>query len=235
MDRQHRRELKHDKFVDEVGSLTTRARENQRLLLAITLGVVVFAVLAYGFMFYRANREKKGQQALSAAIEAMDSPLVQEGTPNPSARFKTEEERISKVEPMFRAVREKYSSTDAADVAGLYLARFAAGRNDVATARKLLTEFVDDHPQHVLVGGARYSLYELRIGNGEAQQVASELNQELSKQKDHALPQDALLALLAKAYDAQGNPQQARETYRRIVTQFPESPYMSDAQRRAGS
>lgn len=234
MDRQHRRELKHDRFVDEVGSLTVRARENQRVLLAITLGVVAIAVLIYGTMLYRSNRENKAQLALGRAIEAMESPLVQEGTPNPAAKFKTEDERLSKVEPMFREVRDKYSSSDAADVAGLFLARIAANKNDVATAKKMLAEFVAEHPKHVLVGGARYSLYDLRISSGEAQQVVAELNQELSKQKDQALPPDTLLALLAKAYEAQGNAQQARDTYRRIVTQFPESPYMPDAQRRVG-
>ena len=41
MDRQHRRELKHDKFVDELGTLSTRARENQRVLIAITAVVLL--------------------------------------------------------------------------------------------------------------------------------------------------------------------------------------------------
>ena len=40
MDRQQRRDLKHDKFVDEIGSLSTRARENQRLLLTIAAAAV---------------------------------------------------------------------------------------------------------------------------------------------------------------------------------------------------
>ena len=32
MDRQHRRELKHDRFVDELGTLSDKARDNQRFL-----------------------------------------------------------------------------------------------------------------------------------------------------------------------------------------------------------
>ena len=50
---EHRRELKHDKFVDEMGSLSTRARENQRFLLTVTVAVIVAAVAAYGLYFYR--------------------------------------------------------------------------------------------------------------------------------------------------------------------------------------
>src|ERR1043165_2092469 len=64
MDRQHRRELKHDKFVDELGTLSSRARENQRVLVTITAVAVAVAVIAYGIFFYRSNREKKAQDEL---------------------------------------------------------------------------------------------------------------------------------------------------------------------------
>jgi len=60
------------------------------------------------------------------------------------------------------------------------------------------------------------------------------LNAELAKTADQALPADTLLALLAQSYDAQGNSEKSKETYRRIATQFPDSPYAMDAQRRSG-
>ena len=235
MDRQHRRDLKRDKFVDEVGSLTTRAKENQRLLVSATAVVVVLAVIGYGIYFYRSNREQKAQGALGTAITAIDSPLIQTGTPNPDAKYKTDQERTAAAEAMFRDVQKNYSGTNAADVANIYLARISASKNDPATARKLLTDFISDHPKHLLVGAARYSLYQLRIGNGEAPQVVIELNAELAKTADQALPPDTLLELLAQAYDAQGNSEKSKETYRRITTQFPDSPYAIDAQRRIGS
>jgi TolA-binding protein len=237
MDRQHRRDLKRDKFVDEVGSLTTRAKENQRLLVTVTAAVVVLALIGYGIYFYRSNREQKGQEALASAIETIDSPLIQAGTPNPLAKFTTEKERTDRSETLFKDVQKNYSGTNAADVANIYLARISASRNDVTTARKLLSDFISDHPKHLLVGAARYSLYQIRIGNGEAPQIVIELNAELAKTADQGqmLPPDTLLALLAQAYDAQGNSEKSKETYRRIATQFPDSPYAIDAQRRVGS
>lgn len=235
MDRQHRKELKHDKFVEEVGTWTTSVRENQRRLIGISVAVVLIAAIAYGVYYYRANRENQAQGALGAAIDTIDSPLIQPANPNPDAKFKTSEERDARAETMFLDVQKKFAGTDAADVADLYLARIAASKNDVATAKKLLTEFIAKHPEHLLVGAARFSLYDLRINNGEASQVAAELNQELAKTSDQKLPPDAILALLAHAYDAQGNGTQARETYRRILTQFPESAYALDAQRRVGT
>lgn len=235
MDRQQRRDLKHDKFVDEIGSLSARARENQRLLFTVAGAAVIIAVLAYGIYFYRSNHEEKAQVALGAAIETMESPLLPApgAQPVPGAKFKTEAERTAAAEKQFKDVETSYSGTDAADVASLYEARIAADKGDVASARTRLQKFVNDHPKHVLVAGARYSLYRLRIDGGEAPQVAQELQAELGK-SDSSLPADSLLALLAHAWDVQGNSQKSKETNRRIVTEFPDSPYAIDAQRKMG-
>ena len=134
---------------------------------------------------------------------------------------------------MFKDVQKKYSGTDASDVANLFLARIDASRNDVAGAKKLLQDFINEHPKHLLVGAARYSVYQLRIDAGEGPQVAQELQAQIGK-PDSPLPSDTLLVLLAHAYDAQGNTDKSKETYRRIVTEYPDSPYAVEAQRRVG-
>src|SRR5438067_1802962 len=106
MDRQHRRELKHDKFVDELGTLSSRARENQRILIAITAAAVAIAVIAYGIFFYRSNREHKAQDVLAAAISTMDSPLLPPpgGQTQPGAKFKTEKERTDAAARQFQDI-----------------------------------------------------------------------------------------------------------------------------------
>ena len=235
MRREHRRELKHDRFVDEIGTLSARAKENQRLLITVGVAVVALALIVYGVYFYRANREQRAQGALSAAIETLDSPLLPPagGQAQPGAKYKTDAERNAAAENQFKDVKAKFGGTDAAGVADLYLARFDAGRGDTATARKLLEQFIHDHPDHVLVGSARFSLYQLRIENGEAAQVANELQAEIAKPKP-VLPADTLLVLLAHAYDAQDNGVKAKEAYKRIATEYPDSPYAVEAQRRMG-
>lgn len=233
MDRQHRHDLKHDKFVDEIGALSVRARANQRLLLAIGGAVVAIAVIAFGIYFYRANREDQAQQALATAIETAEATVGEtkpEGSTGP--HFKTEAERTAAAEKAFKDIRANYSGTDAADVAGIYVARIALGKGDVKTARTLLEEFVSDHSDNILVGTARFSLYQIRIENGEAAQVAQELDAELAK-GEPVLPGDSLLVLLAQAYEVQGNLAKSKESYRRITTEFPESPYVVEAARRA--
>lgn len=239
MDRQHRRDLKHDRFVDEVGAMSVRARENQRVLVGIAAAALIIAVAAYGIYFYRSNKEQKAQDALGSAIETMDSPLIATapGQPTmPNAKYHTDAERLGAAEKQFKDVQAKFGGSNAADVANLYLARIQAGRGDIAGARKLLDQFVSDHPKNILVGVARYDLYQLRIDNGEAAQVANELTQELAKTGDQEqlLPADSMLALLAHAWEAQGSSDKSLEAYRRIVTEYPDSSYVLEAQRRVG-
>jgi TolA-binding protein len=238
MDRQHRHDLKHDKFVDEIGVLSGKARDNQRILLLLAGGLIAIAAIVYGVFFYLGNREDNAQVALADAITTFDAP-VGDLPPDQQAaqtgpRFKTEPEKTAAAEKQFKAVQSEYSGTDAADVAGLYLARIAASRGDVKTARPLLEAFVKDQEDHILSSAARFSLYQMRIENGEAAQVAVELNAELSK-AEPALPGDSLLVLLAQAYETQGDATKSRDMYRRITTEFPESPYVIEAQRRVGA
>ncbi len=238
MDRQHRHDLKHDKFVDEIGVLSSKARDNQRILLLIAGGLIAIAVIAYGVYFWRDNREANAQEALATAIETFDAPVgdvpPEQQATQTGPRFKTEPEKTAAAEKLFKDVRSKFSGTDAADVAGLYLARIAASRGDTKTARPLLEAFVNDQKGHILAGAARFSLYQMRIEGGEAAQVAIEVNAELAK-AEPALPKDSLLVLLAQAYEAQGDATKSREAYRRITTEFPESPYALEAQRRVGA
>jgi hypothetical protein len=238
MDRQHRHDLKHDKFVDEIGVLSGKARDNQRILLLLAGGLIAIAAIIYGIFFYLGNKEDNAQEALAVAIETFDAPVGEtpagQQPPQTGPRFKTEAEKTAAAEKQFKDVQAKFSGTDAADVAGLYLARIAASRGDTKTARPLLEAFVKDQEDHILAGAARFSLYQMRIESGEAAQVAVEVNAELAK-PEPALPGDSLLVLLAQAYEAQGDAVKSREAYRRITNEFPESPYVIEAQRRVGA
>lgn len=236
MDRQHRKELKHDKFVDELGTLSARAKANQRLLVTITAAALALALLGYGIYFYFSSRETKAQDALAKAIDTIQSPLLPApgGQAMPGAKFKTDDERMAAAEKEFRDVESKYSGTDCADVADLYIARIEATRGNTADAQKRLEKFINDHPKSILVGPARFSLFQMRIESGQAPQVISEVQQQISKPAGSVLPADTLLIILAHAYDAQGDEAKSKDAYRRIVTEFPDSPYAIEAQRKAG-
>jgi TolA-binding protein len=232
LDRNTRRGIKHDKFVDEMGAAYAIANRNRARVAMGAIAVLAMALIAWGIVIWRGRQAATAQAKLAEAITVMDAPTGSAPQPGVEApQFKTEQEKYAKAEPMFAAIVDDYSGSDAADVADLYLAHIATGKGDVNGARTRFEKFVREHPDHILAGGAQMSLYELRLQGGSAKDVVTELEQALSKD-DTILPKDAILAVLARAYEVTGAPAKARDIYQRIVNEFPESPYTMDAQRK---
>ncbi|MGZ8810333.1 MAG: hypothetical protein ACXW29_04265, partial [Thermoanaerobaculia bacterium] len=108
--------MRHDKFVDEIGVLSSKAHQNQRVLYGIAAAAVALALITYGTVFYRSSRERQAQVMLGTAIDTIESPLVPAQQPNqpatppdPRARFKTEAERNTAAEKQFKDLQAKYS------------------------------------------------------------------------------------------------------------------------------
>jgi TolA-binding protein len=53
--------------------------------------------------------------------------------------------------------------------------------------------------------------------------------------KDPRLPRDAALFQLARVWEREGKPEEASRLYRKLVEEFPDSPYRSEAQQHLAS
>ena len=227
-DRLSRKEIKHDKFVDEMETAYEVARKNVRWIVAAVVGIVVLIGVIVGVSLWLASQERKAQLRLAEAIEILDTPL---GQPSPTGSYQNEQEKLDKAEPILREILDDYSGRDAADVAGLYLARLEAGRGEVEPAIEKVRKFVDSHPEHVLAQSARISLYDLRLSKGESQEVIADLEKEISG-TDSPLPTDISLAILARAYEAGNQPEESRQAWQRLLNEYPDSAYTLEAQRK---
>lgn len=232
MDRETRKSIKHDRFVDEVQSFAAFAQRNVRQVLAAVGGALILVAIITAVVVMQRRSEQKAQLVLSDAISEYESPLKSEsGEDAPGPRHESAEARMAAAQALFETVEREYGRTDAADVARLYLAQIHASRGDHAGAIPLLETFVGDHPDHILASGARVSLYHLRIAQGATPEVIVELEGELAA-TEKKLPADVLLAILAQAYELSGQSERAQETYQRLISEFPDSPYSLDAQRK---
>ena len=131
-------------------------------------------------------------------------------------------------------MRSDYGSTDAADVAGLYLAQLAADAGKLDEARKLWSDFVDGHKGSMLAAEARLNLIALDRKQGKGEDVVKELRAMLEK-GDAPLPQDVILHELACTLEQLHRPQEAIQSYQRILDEFPQSPFRSDAQQKVSA
>jgi lipopolysaccharide biosynthesis regulator YciM len=57
----------------------------------------------------------------------------------------------------------------------------------------------------------------------------------LASSTDEALPKDAILMELGKAYQAAGNTEEARKTFNQLIEEHPASPYTPEARVELGS
>lgn len=223
-------DIRHDRFVEEVNSVYGSFRSNARTFAAVLMGIAVLVGIGCAIWVWRAHKETAAQNRLAEGIAVMQAPVGPAQPGDTSLHYKTAVEKTAKAEPIFQDVVTNHSGTDAADVADIYIARLAAAKGDLDGARKRYEQFLGDHPRSILAGSAQMSLFELQMSRGQVKPAIDSLEKEL-KNDDSRLPKDAVLAMLGRAYEQSGDPTRAREMFRRITSEFPESAYAQDAQR----
>lgn len=235
-DRINRKNLKHDKFVEGAEETLVSVRQHARTFTIAAAAILVLILGAVGFVLWQRGQEAKAQAQLAEAIESFERPVASADAPaDPASEtWSSESERLEKTQPMFAAVVDEYGRTDAADIASLYLGQILVRQQKTSEALPLFESFVREHPDHLLAGAAQMSVYQIRLAGEQRTQTIEELERAAASEEPR-LPKDAILALLANAYEAQGDGAKARDAWQRIANEFPDSPYALDAQRRIAS
>ena len=232
-----RKEIKRDDFAAAVGRSVEYAESHVRTIAYAIGAVLLLVALSVAFYFWRNSRLQGANEVLARATKVYLAPVAATGAkpddPNEPS-FASEAARRARAKQLLEEVRDGYGSTAAADVAGLYLAQIAADEGRLDDAREAWREFVDDHGDHMLAGQARLNLINLDRKQGKAQQVARELRDMLER-NDPSLPQDVILFELGATLEQLNRKQEAVQTYQRILDEFPQSPYGSEAQQKIGA
>ena len=232
-----RKEMKRDDFATAVGRGMEYAESHARTLL---LGLGVVALLAVLFLVGRiflGHRADQANEDLSHALKVYQAPIdaaaAKPDDPK-SPSFPDAQARRTRAKQLFEKVRDDYGSSDAADVAGVYLAQIAAEEGQLDRARELWTRFVDDNPKNILAGEARVNLIHLDRQQGKGQDLVQRLKTMLEEEAP-GLPKDVILYELAATQEELGRKQEALASWRRITEEYPESAYRSEAQQKVAA
>ena len=148
--------------------------------------------------------------------------------------FASEAERRSAARTELEAVRESHGSTASGRLASVYLGRIAAAEGDTSKARELWSGYLEsagrDQPLSL---GVQLNLYSLDRAEGRGEELAAELRGAVASESS-PLPRDALLFELAATLAQLGDEEGARETFQRVVDEFPDSGYAVRARRQLG-
>ena len=236
MDSAHREDLKRNELEEALGKGIHYAEDHKRMILYGVGGVLGAALIAAGIFYWIGSRKDGANELLGKALVVDGGAVVATGA-NPAdplhPTFASEAARRARAKELFTELDAKYGSTTTGRVAKLYLAQIAVAENDKERARQLWKAFLDAEPQGSLSAAARVNLFKHDREQGRGSELALEL-QKMLDLDSKPLPVDVILYQLALTYDALGKTDDARSAYRRIVDEFPQSPYIADAQREAG-
>lgn len=236
MDRELKRQIKQDDLVTGVEHAQgwVKGHQDQVKLWGLVAVVVLGGLLA--FRWFETRRDVESQTALGEALEVLETPVrsaVPAGSPEPQgASFATEQERLSKALAALDGVRQRYGSMRVGKQAALQAAVCRLQLGEFDAARKSLAELVAQHDEPLVAAQARLSLGELEARSGNVDKAVEALRPLVDDERA-GLPRDYALMRLAATLEDGHRPQEAAQAYRRLSQDFPESPFATEARRKA--
>lgn len=207
MDRKTRKNLKSDKFAEEVTTIWDWAGEHKELVIrygSIAVAVVLIAVGIFYYVRYQANAR---EEALSQALR-IDGASV--GTnPQPGMlNYATQDEKDKAWQKAFTDLASKYHGSQEGAIAEMYLASNANDKGNLAEAEKRYQDVMDSAPKPYasMAGVALAQLYAAQCKIPEAQKLLQNYidHPTVTVSKEEATIDLAMV-------DASKNPEQARK------------------------
>ena len=130
-----RKELKSDKFAQEVGLTVTFFEEHQKDVVRYGgIGVAVILLIG-GFFVYRGHEHAAREEALSQAIRIQETPVANVAV-NGQTTFPTQDVKDQAAIRAFADVETKYSGSDEAQIAEYYLGCIHSDQGKLGDAEK---------------------------------------------------------------------------------------------------
>jgi predicted negative regulator of RcsB-dependent stress response len=145
VDRQTRKNIKTDKFAQEIGHtfsfLTSHTEETKRYA-AIGLAVILVAGAIY---FYVGHQATAREQALTDAIK-IDEAVINANPQPPNLNFPTQDAKDKARTKAFSDLAAKYHGSQEGAIAGIYIAAEQVDKGNYPQGEKLYKDVVDSAP-----------------------------------------------------------------------------------------
>lgn len=222
-----RQDLKRNELAETVNKTVDYVTGHRRGVTEIVAVVAGLAAIVAGFFMYRAWLERSAGRTLSEALAIMDTPLAGEQPGGASKTFASAAERRSQAEKLLRAAAA-HGSTASGRAAQVILA--ASGTEKAAESVDVF-EKAARQSRTETAAAAEIDAARQLAADGKANDAIERLKRAIESPTS-AAPKDALLFALAGIYEQTGAAADARATYQRLITDYPNSPYRADARQK---
>jgi TolA-binding protein len=236
MKRSERHHLKENEISRTVNEAITRLTENKRTAGMTAIAIVVALLAGVGYWAWRTRAEVRAQTMFGEALIVMQAPVQAPAAAVEGAKpeqqpgtYPTLAARAEAALPKFMAVAGAYPSSESGIAARYYAASALALLGRAPEAATRYQEVIDR------AGAGSFMEKMARLGLVDAQLLAKQYDQAitgarvLADANDEELPRDAILMHLGRIYAAAGKPTEAKQTFDKIVAEFPDSLYAEEA------
>lgn len=232
-----RHKLKENAFAHTMARTRDMVNQRPREVATIAIAVLVVAVVVGVFFGWRAWRDGKATTLLASALAVTEAQVVTPPPPAPGSAppvqppgtFRTDRERLEASLPLLQRAADGYPDSDAGVTARYRLAVSLAEMGRYPEAEQRYLEVVQK------TGAKNIYHYTARLGAGEAQLAQGKGDAAVTTLKDLAadtnstLPLDGVLMQLGRASLAAGKKDDASRAFTRVVDEFPQSLYATEA------
>ena len=240
MKRIERRKLKENEFERTMAQARDVVVARRQELTLTIVAVVAVLIVIGGYFTYRNSRDNKATGLLASALAVAEAPVVTPPPPAPGSAppiqqpgtYRTDRERAEAALPLLQKAADAYPNTEAGITARFRLAATLAelGRN--AEAEQRYKEVVDKtSSRDIYHYTARLGVGEAQLAEGKAADAAATF-QALATDGNSQLPVDGVLMQLGRASVVAGKKDDATRAFTRVVDEFPQSLYVSEAKER---
>jgi predicted negative regulator of RcsB-dependent stress response len=159
-----RKELKSDKFAQEVGLTVTFFEEHQKDVVRYGgIGVAVILLIG-GFMVYQRHEHSARQEELGKAIRIQETPVATVAAGGQQT-FPTQDAKDQAAIKAFSDLASKYSGSDEGAIAGYYLGAIHSDQGKLGDAEKNFLD-VATHGDKNYASLAKIALSEIYFSDG---------------------------------------------------------------------
>lgn len=242
MKTKERHHLKENELAGMLAVARGNVEKHKRTVSGILLVAIVVAAVVAGVLAWRGQTESRAELLLGEAMATFNARVVPVSTQpevpgevpaaaaiGATGTYPSVAAKLNAALPKLKAAADAYPDSDAGVTARYHYASSLAtlGRHDEAVT--MFDEVV------ARAGADRLYGRMAQMGKADTLALAGKHDaavaawKELASRTDEALPKDAILMELGKAYQAAGNADEARKTFTQLIEEHPTSPYTPQA------
>jgi predicted negative regulator of RcsB-dependent stress response len=163
--RQTRKQLKTDKFAQDVGLTFSFLNEHRSETIRYGLIALAVVILGVGYYFYSRHQAEAREEALAAAMKIDEAVIAPNPTPT-NINFATQAEKDKARTQAFADLATKYHGTAEGAVGGIFIGAEKADKGDLVAAEKIYKDVMDSAPAEY-AAQARVSLAYVYAAEGK--------------------------------------------------------------------